>query len=918
MNYKQLVITAAIILLMCSTASAWLSGYDHRMQIDINNTGNNLTDYQYSFTLNTATLVSAGKMNANGSDCRITNATDVLQSFWNETAFNDSSTKIWVNASSLGNITNTTHYFYYGESGASSAVDGDGTFPFFDNFDPIEENVFSVSKTLVTSSGLGQQEHNTMNYIDTALWSYNGSQYVTYVKNDGHVYVGKRALPNGAWSVYDTGGTVSDTADPHCSASLGIDADGYLHVSYGMHTELLRYRNSTSPEDPSSWSAGTMTGDNETSITYPRFFMTNDTLFFTYRNGTWLDGDQCLNVYNNTTKSWAKLHHLWIDGGGKGTYLDNVVTDANGVLHTSFQWRLQSGSIISAGNYTYAYSDDLGTTWKMENGTAYNIPITRSEAQCFLCEEDGSRINQQGIDVDSNGYPHVAFWKNGTWTDSNGKHHLNYWHAHYNGTGWTIQQLTNYTNTPTSGVYTYCEKDFSRTNCLINRSNNRVYVFGRIKEDGYIRVSWADSPYTSWTEKKLGNDTWGWQEFSTLDRGEWHTNQTFYMMATDADDVNPANVYVLKSDLAATENMKTARVQWTYGGTASTSTTQRRSYPNSMFLPPGTGSPTAYIEYQHTLPSSGTIAFDKWIYLNGTDQKQPIFTFSSSSGASGNWVGPHIYAGNNSAPYGSRLTWYDGSWHDTGYDIPIDQWVYLSAVVDLSNDTCDLLINDVLRIDNAPYISVMAGGSSPYNTVFQWSGNIGNGIYIDDTYIRNHNVPEPISSLGAEEDNPVNEIVLAANKYGLLRKNVISAETFSTIAAGFAHDVCFTWWNSTSDSWESYWVGDSYNSGVSVPQNDSYFVLMDGTGETVECSIAAAGTVAIPVSWSCTYLRENVSKTLTAIKSDMGGNVTDLYAWNHTATGTGAWTDTGAYSVLSNQGLLVNASAGFNWDGAVP
>ena len=186
-----------------------------------------------------------------------------------------------------------------------------------------------------------------------------------------------------------------------------------------------------------------------------------------------------------------------------------------------------------------------------------------------------------------------------------------------------------------------------------------------------------------------------------------------------------------------------------------------------------------------------------------------------------------------------------------------------------------------------------------------------------ETDYNNTKYPSLFISVGTEIDQ-YNNIALGANKYGMLRKDVTAAQTFSTIASGFSHDVCFTWWNSTGDNWESYWVGDSYNSAVSVPQNDSYFVLMDGTGEAVSCSIATAGTVAIPIGWSCTYLRESTSKTLTAIKSDMGGNCVDLYAWNHTASGTGAWTDTGAYSVLPNQGLLVNASTGFNWDGAVP
>ncbi len=46
----------------------------------------------------------------------------------------------------------------------------------------------------------------------------------------------------------------------------------------------------------------------------------------------------------------------------------------------------------------------------------------------------------------------------------------------------------------------------------------------------------------------------------------------------------------------------------------------------------------------------------------------------------------------------------------------------------------------------------------------------------------------------------------------------------------------------------------------------------------------------------------------------MGANVTDLYAWNITAQD---WTDTGIFDVDPNEGLFLNCSQGFNWDGTV-
>ena len=259
-----------------------------------------------------------------------------------------------------------------------------------------------------------------------------------------------------------------------------------------------------------------------------------------------------------------------------------------------------------------------------------------------------------------------------------------------------------------------------------------------------------------------------------------------------------------------------------------------------------------------------------------------------------------------------------------------NQYYYITIV---SNSTGnDLWYVNGEQIDSKTHSTIYAGDKSAWRfgagrSKTNWFGgkidegrvsdvvrtsdwiNLSYQMVVDNTYV----------TFGAEQTYgaDTNDIVLGANKYGMLRKDVSSAQTFSTIADGFTHDVCFTWWDDVSDTWKSYWVGDSYNSGQSIPKDESYFVLMDSIGETVSCSVASAATVSIPYGWSVTYLRESDAKTLSAIKADMGGNCADLYAWDHTASGTGAWTNTGSYTVLPNQGLLVRASSSFNWDGSV-
>ena len=254
------------------------------------------------------------------------------------------------------------------------------------------------------------------------------------------------------------------------------------------------------------------------------------------------------------------------------------------------------------------------------------------------------------------------------------------------------------------------------------------------------------------------------------------------------------------------------------------------------------------------------------------------------------------------------------------------------ALKSISNEDIQLLSATSPASDDTSASIVLGGAGSTYlvvqmpNTALTYTATWDGGTCTggDCSFTQSAGELNFTLTLGSEHTIDISEaggstntIVLGANKYGMLRKSVTSAQSFSTIAGEFSHDVCFTWWDSTNDRWESYYSGDSYNSAKSVPEHDSYFVLMDGTGETISCSVAPVENVDIPIGWSSTYLRESASKTLSEIKTDMGSNCADIYAWDSTASGTGAWTNTGTFSVLPNQGILVDASNGFTWDGSV-
>lgn len=96
---------------------AWYnSDWKYRIPITITETsGSTLTDFQVKVVVDTASLVSAGKMNADGSDIRFTDSDGSTElSFWIEDGtMNTASTVIWVKVTSIPANGTVTIYMYY-------------------------------------------------------------------------------------------------------------------------------------------------------------------------------------------------------------------------------------------------------------------------------------------------------------------------------------------------------------------------------------------------------------------------------------------------------------------------------------------------------------------------------------------------------------------------------------------------------------------------------------------------------------------------------------------------------------------------------------------------------------------------------------------------------------------------------------
>ncbi|MEM0481028.1 MAG: DUF2341 domain-containing protein [Candidatus Aenigmatarchaeota archaeon] len=101
----------------------YYKNFKYRIPITIQeNSGNDLNDYQVLITLDTASLINAGKMRSDCGDIRFTDSDGItLLNYWIEpNTCNTHYTKIWVKVPYIPANSNKTIYLYYGNPSATS------------------------------------------------------------------------------------------------------------------------------------------------------------------------------------------------------------------------------------------------------------------------------------------------------------------------------------------------------------------------------------------------------------------------------------------------------------------------------------------------------------------------------------------------------------------------------------------------------------------------------------------------------------------------------------------------------------------------------------------------------------------------------------------------------------------------------
>ena len=135
-------------------------------------------------------------------------------------------------------------------------------------------------------------------------------QTIAYYNTSGLMTVAARRLGESSWYRKILPTHFAKPRDGHRAIRITFDTLGLLHVAGNMHGGPMQYfRTSSSvtqPSDLAGLAPAIMTGQHETSPTYPEFIHARDgRLKFIYREGSTDQADWYINVWNPSSQTWT-------------------------------------------------------------------------------------------------------------------------------------------------------------------------------------------------------------------------------------------------------------------------------------------------------------------------------------------------------------------------------------------------------------------------------------------------------------------------------------------------------------------------------------------------------------------------------------------------------------------------------------
>ncbi len=231
--------------------------------------------------------------------------------------------------------------------------------------------------------------------VGFCLLTHGSRQYVAFYNENRNLVVGQRNLKDDKFELHvmppttreEAGGTSTVLGwDSHNSVTLGIDKEGFIHLSGNMHVNPLTYFRSTKPNDISTLVQHMeMVGENEKRCTYPHFMLTKEgELLFHYRDGGSGNGNEIYNIYDTKSATWSRLLDTPLtDGQGlMNAYQSQPALMRDGWYHVYWVWR-DTPDCSTNHDLSYMKSPDL-KTWYNAFGEQIQMPATLEDKSLIV------------------------------------------------------------------------------------------------------------------------------------------------------------------------------------------------------------------------------------------------------------------------------------------------------------------------------------------------------------------------------------------------------------------------------------------------------------------------------------------------------------------------------------------------------
>ncbi len=286
--------------------------------------------------------------------------------------------------------------------------------------------------------------------VGFCLLTHGERQYIAYYNANRNMVVGQRNLNDPEFQLHVMPATSRETHggtstvlgwDSHNFVTLGIDKQGYIHLSGNVHVHPLTYFRSTKPNDISTLEqVFEMVGSEEQRTTYPHFMLTkDDELLYHYRDGGSGNGNEIYNKYNCETKTWSRMLDVPLtDGQGlMNAYQTQPTVMKDGWYHIYWVWR-DTPDCSTNHDLSYMKSPDL-KNWFNAFGNPVDLPATLDKKSLIVdpIPVEGGIINLAArLILDEENKPVFVYHK----FDPEGNTQL--YIAQLNGKEWSYKPVT--------------------------------------------------------------------------------------------------------------------------------------------------------------------------------------------------------------------------------------------------------------------------------------------------------------------------------------------------------------------------------------------------------------------------------------------------------------------------------------------